>query len=263
MTKGSRRARGIIVFIVFTTVPILLAAVGTGLGLWAAVDANNAVALRVWAIICAAVLAVLLVIKAVRDHKWEQTIKGARYDAVRELHDRLGPALDLMTEMALLEPDDRDSKRQILRTIATHCCGALVAMTPESVDVRAVVFALQPPDDIVPLAQFGRSDAPRSFSQNSPAGQEIFEYLESGRNPKGELYTDTGENSPRYYEGDAARYRTFIRTPVRGSGVVFGMLTVDAPKPDSLSDGDVRLAELVAAELGTAFAIAASSQNVG
>lgn len=262
MAKGNRRARGVVVFIVLTALPILLAAAGTGLGLWAAVVADNAVAMRIGAIVCAVVLAVLLVIKAVRDYRWGQNIKGARYDAVRELHDRLGPALDLMTEMALLEPDDRDSKREILRTIATHCCSVLVTMTPESVDVRAVVFALQPPDEIVPLAQFGRSDFPRSFSQGTPAGQEIFEYLESGRSPKGELYTDTEENSPPHYEGDVARYQTFIRTPIRGSGVVFGMLTVDAPKSDSLRDGDVRLAELVAAELGTAFAIAASSQNV-
>ncbi|WP_375386744.1 hypothetical protein [uncultured Microbacterium sp.] len=262
MARRSKRARGILIFVVLTALPILLAAAGTGLGLLAAVDANNAVTLRVWAISCAVLVAVLLVIKAVRDYRWGQTIKSARYDAVRELHDRLGPALGLMTEMPLLEPDDRESKKQILRTIATHCCSALVAMTPESVDVRAVVFALQPPDDIVPLAQFGRSDSPRSFSQGTTAGEEIFEYLESGRNPKGELYTDTGQTSPEHYEGDAARYQTFIRTPIRGSGVVFGMLTVDAPKPDSLSDGDVRLAELVAAELGTAFAIAASSLDV-
>ena len=53
------------------------------------------------------------------------------------------------------------------------------------------------------------------------------------------------------------RYDTFIRTPIRGNGVVFGMLTVDAPKAKSLKDGDVQLAELIAAEVSTAFVIAA------
>lgn len=65
-------------------------------------------------------------------------------------------------------------------------------------------------------------------------------------------------DAPPGYNGDVERYRTFIRAPVFANNVVFGMLTVDAPKPDALSDGDVKLAELVAAQMAVAFAIAAN-----
>ena len=52
--------------------------------------------------------------------------------------------MDLMTEMGLLESTDKAGEHTVLRTIATNCCSALTAMTPDSKDVRAVVFELQP-----------------------------------------------------------------------------------------------------------------------
>lgn len=256
--SNQRTARSVAVFVVLTVLPLALAALGTSLGLWAAVDASLAVPLRVAAIACAALLAILLAIKAVRDHRSSLTTREARYDAVRELHDRIGPALDQITELALLEPEESLVRAQVLRTIASNCCSALVAMTPESKDVRAVVFEFRPPGVVEPLAHFGRNDVPRSFHLATPAGQEIYDYLASGRNPTGELYEDVQKGAPAHYVGDAARYRTFIRTPIRGGEIVFGMLTVDAPKAGTLTAGDVRLAELIAAQLGTAFAVAAS-----
>lgn len=251
------RLRAVLVFIVLTIVPFLLAATSTVLGLLAAGDPALAPTYRVWAIAGAVLLAVLLVIKGIRDYKWGITLQDTRYGTLRELHDRISPALDLMTEMALIDRSDTESRRQILRTIASTCCSALVAMTPESKDVRAVIFELRAPDDLAPLAHFGRRDAPRTFSLAEPAGLEILDYLESGRNPTGELYERIEVDAPEHYEGDTGRYSTFIRTPIRSSGVVFGMLTVDAPRARSLKEGDVRLAELMAAEVATAFAIAA------
>lgn len=243
---------------VLTVLPLVLAAAGTSLGLWAAVDGSPAVALRVAAIACAAAVAVLLAVKAVRDYRYAVSVREARYDAVRELHDRIGPALDQITELALLDAGDAPMRAQVLRTVASTCCSALVALTPESKDVRAVVFEFGTPGVLEPLAHFGRSDAPRWFDLETPDGQEIYDYLASGQNPRGELYPDTKTSAPAHYSGDTARYRTFIRTPIRGNGVVFGMLTVDAPKARTLTEGDVRLADLIAAHLGTAFAVAAS-----
>lgn len=259
MAETAGRTRVVVVFALLTALPILLAATGTVLGIWATTDPVLAPQLYFWAIGAAILLGLLLILKAIRDYRWGITLQQTRYSTLRELHDRIGPALDLMTEMALLEHSDKLGKQHVLRNIASNCCSALVAMTPEGKDVRAVVFELRSPDDITPLAHFGRNDAPRSFTRSSPAGTEIYEYLESGRNPRGELYLDTQKTAPDHYDGDFTRYRTFIRTPIRGNGAVFGMLTVDALKPRSLKDGDIRLAELIAAELSTAFAIAAAA----
>jgi hypothetical protein len=257
VSSSGGRTGSIVAFVLLTVVPFLLAAASTVLGLLAAGDPITAPVYRFWAIVSAIVLAVLLIVKGVRDYAWGITLQDTRYNTLRELHDRIGPALDLMTEMALLDTSDVESRRLILRTIASNCCSALVAMTPESKDVRAVVFELRPPEEIAPLAHFGRSDAPRTFSLAEPDGREILEYLESGRD-EGELYPRIRKQAPPFYDGDTGRYNTFIRTPIRGNGVVFGMLTVDATKVRSLKKGDVRLAELIAAELGTAFAIAAT-----
>jgi hypothetical protein len=255
--KVLRRSGRVLVFVLLTIVPIGLAAAGTVLGIAATRDPAAAPALQLWAVMCAIALGLLLVVKAIRDYRRGITLQRARYNTLLELHDRIGPALDQMTELALLDRADMQSRRLLLRTIATTCCSALVSMTPSIKDVRAVVFELQQPSDVAPLAHFGRNDSPRTFSLSTPAGEEIYAYLKNGRASRGELYRNTKKNAPAHYSGDAARYQTFIRTPIRGNGVVFGMLTVDALKAGSLNNGDVRLAELIAAEVATAFAIAA------
>ena len=250
------RVRGFFSFLSWTLLPILVAGVGTLLGLWAAADPTNAPGIRIWALVVAIGLVLLLIAKAVRDHRWGLSIRQARYDTVEELHNRLGPALDLLTEMALIDTTDVESRRQVLRVVASQCCSAVVSMTPESADVRAVVFELRSPDEIRPLAKFGRKDDARTFLLSSPAGQEVSAYLEQS-NSRGELYDNIHKKAPPHYEGDVERYRTFVRAPIKGNGVVFGMLAVDAPKAGSLTKGDVLLAEFVAAQLGGAFAIAA------
>lgn len=251
------RVKPFIAFFFWTVLPILDAALVTGFGvLGQLANATDAPGWRIAALISAVVLAVLLIAKSIRDRTRLQSLEESRYAAVREFHNRLAPALDLMIEMAFVDISDKTSRELMLRNVASDCCSALVAMTPSSKDVRATVFQFVPPDTIGPLARFGRQDLPRTFSLNTPEGQEVMDYLESGA--EGQLVVDTAKDAPPRYRGDPSRYRTFIRVPIRGNGVVFGMLAVDAPKKGSLKEGDVRLAELVAAELGAAFAIAAA-----
>lgn len=246
--------------LLLTVTPTTLAGAATALMGWAQLDGGLAVLLRYLAIGAGAVATILLVIKAVRDNKNAKTVDAARYDTMKELRNKLGPALDLTAELAAVDPSYSSPEvlNQSLRTIATHCCSALGAMIPASTDVRAIVYAVREPNELYPMARFGRNDVPRTFSFDDSDGAEILAYL-SGNSPEGELYIDTSEDAPLHYEGDRARYRTFIRAPIWSSGAVFGMVAVDAPKAGSLSTGDVFLAELIAAELAPAFAIAAAA----
>lgn len=227
---------------------------------WAQLDGGLAALLRYLAIAAGAAATFLLIVKAIRDHKNAQSVAQARYDTMKELRNKLGPALDLMAELAAVDPAYSSSEvlNESLKTIATHCCSALGAMIPASTDVRAIVYAVKEPNELYPMARFGRNDVPRKFSFDEPDGAEILAYL-SGSSPEGELFEDTSKEAPPHYEGDRARYRTFIRAPIWSSGAVFGMVAVDAPKAGSLSKGDVFLAELIAAELAPAFAIAAAA----
>ena len=257
VSKSSERLKQVVGFTLWTAAPLLLTAGITILGTAASNDPTAAPVLRAITILAAVVLVVLLIGKAVRERRQTVSLRRARYSAVQELHNKLGPALDLMTELALTDPKETLARQKMLQSIATQCCSALVAMTPESADVRAVVFQLEAnPDEVKPLAVFGRHDSPRTFKVADPDGQEIYDYLTS-HSPKGELYKNTADAAPEHYVGDRTRYQTFIRAAIFANGVAFGMVAIDAPKASSLTHGDVLLAELIAAELAPAFAIAA------
>ena len=252
----------------WSILPVIITGAASVFGVLGSLTKSSAPSWLIWAVedaappwlffslISAVLLVVLLIAKAIRDHRFGQSLRQARYDAVRELHNRLGPALDLMTELALINPDAKSGKLALLRTIAKDCCSALVAMTPESIDVRAAVFQLTE-TAVDPIGHFGRSDAPRTFRLDSDQGREIETYLTTNT-PQPELYPDTLKRAPAYYEGAPTRYQTFIRVPIFANGIIFGMVTVDAPKRKSLDKRDIRVAEFVAAQLGPAFAIAAA-----
>lgn len=206
-----------------------------------------------YSLVAAVALAVLLIAKAIRDFMFALSVRQARYDTVEELNDKLAPALNLMTDLAMLSPTAKKDKSALLRNIAHGCCSALVALAGTA-GVRATVYALNP-TDVEPIATFGRSDPPRKFLLNSAQGQEIEIYLQG--NPQPELYPDTRKDSPDHFESSSGRYRTFLRVPIYADGFSFGMVTVDARQNKSLKKHDLRVAELVAAALGTAFAIAA------
>lgn len=259
MSEATRVAVDGFRLIFWSLIPIALTAAASTLGIMAAADPAAAPVLRVWAIVFTIALGVLLLAKAFRDFRWGRSLEQARYDAIRELHNTLGPALDMMTEMALIDPAERIARRALLEKAAEVCCGALVAMTPKSADVRATVFELAvEPARLEPIARFGRRDVPRTFDLGTPAGEEIMTYLEQAETRGAELYRNIKRYAPADYEGDRNRYQTFIRTPIWANGVLFGMIAVDAPKKNSLAEDDKLLAELVAAELATAFAIAVS-----
>lgn len=270
-----RRTRKIVLW---TVLPVLATFGVTLFGAWsaaAAADASEARAVgneelaaelaassdmyRNWAIIAGAALAVLLIAKGFAESREAKSRRDIRYGAVRELHNRLGPALRLVTEAALLDPSETAARREILKNIAGHCCSAIVAMIPDVKDVRAVVFELTHPatgDLVKPLAQFGRKDVPRTFDRDSEQGREVFAYLEGGV-PVPERYEDLTKRAPLGFTADSDRYRTFIRVPIWANEVIFGMLTVDAPKKSALREGDQMLAELIAAELEPGFAVTA------
>ena len=258
--RAWRRIGAATLFSLLTVGPIVGAAAVSILGLVAAQSADPArsSSLRTWGIVVAAVTCVVLIVKAARDHQHQLNLADARYAALKELHNKLGPALDSTTEIALLEPDEKQARRLRVENVAALCCSALVTMTPTAVDARATVFELRPgnPDEVAPIAHFGRKEPPRTFRGDTTEGTEVLSYLSSS-SLKSERYTDTLRKAPPTYQGDTARYRTFIRTPIYANNAVFGMLTVDAPKAKALTEGDLLLAELIASQMAVAFAVAA------
>lgn len=244
-------------FVTWTLAPVFAGAAVSVLGFAIQAFPENAEVLRSWALGLAVALGVFSAAKAVRDFVRERSAEQLRYSAIEELHNKLGPALDLTAELAAIDPGERDARDALLKQIATQCCSALVAMTPAVKDVRAVIYQFNASDEILPLASFGRRDAPRTFSLADAQGREILDYI-SGGELEPELFPDTKRKAPEHYVGDRRRYRTFIRARIWTSDAAYGMVAVDAPKKKSLTKGDRLLAALVASQLAIAFAIAAN-----
>lgn len=108
-----------------TVLPIVGAAASTVLGLIAANDPGHAGVLRTWAIVAACLVVLLLVTKAIREQQHKSSLSSVRYAALAELHNRLGAALDLITEIALLDPREQDARQERLRSVAVQCCATL------------------------------------------------------------------------------------------------------------------------------------------
>lgn len=242
----------------FSYGPVVLTTVGTILVIWATIDANRGTGLRIGALLVALILLALLVGKTRSERRQQVNVRDARHATLKNLYNLLGPALDITAEIALLDPDEIDARKNMVRNVAQHCCAALAKMTPAAVDARAAVFSLQPgdPDEVEPIAQFGRRERPRTFRGDTTEGAEVLTFL-SSPSPDPELFADTLAEAPPDYRGATDRYRTFIRVSIYANHAVFGMLTLDAPRPGALTIEDVVLVQLVASQMAVAFAIAA------
>ena len=182
----------------------------------------------------------------------------SRISLLSGLVDKSVKAFDEMAWLAASNVDKPTSDKT-LEKIADVLCSAICSLIPQCPKVRASVYIyLKNPDKLKPISYIGRSDVPRTFYRDKPDDVEVFEYLEPhGRRVETELFPDTRVSAPMHYAGNSARYQTFIRTPIWFGTVMFGMLVIDSPTPHSLGESEMRLAELFAAELEPAFAIAA------
>lgn len=253
-----RWVRELVGFVVWSLLPVLTGAAATALGVLAAISSDPAAVtgLRWWTLWLGVAAAAILTTKAVRDHRWARREIAVRYETAKAVQDLLGPALQVLTELAVTAVTEQHTRRLLLRDIARQCCHAAVSLVAEQHSVRAAVFSVESgPDRIQPLAHAGRKEPPRAFDMATDAGAEVWAYL-NREPPKSELFENTTRKSPTHYAGDKDRYQSFIRVPLWANGLVFGMLTIDGPK-NGLNDNDRRIAELIAMQLEVAFAVAA------
>lgn len=260
VAKGNGRIKDVLVFLLLNVLPIVLGAAASAAGVLTQVWTNQATVLRLVAVGAGVLAALLLVAKAAFEFNWGRTKRSVRYSSLLELHNRLSSLLAIIDEMAREDQTQLRANRVTWsKQMAAQGANALVSMVPESRDARAAVYQLGTEGGkatLSPAGVFGRRDTPRTFTEGTEEGDEVFAFLESATRPA--RYPDTRKRAPQHYTGDVSRYRTFIRAPIYSEGAVYGMLTVDAPKKKSLSKGDEDVAGLVAAVLAIGFSVAAN-----
>jgi hypothetical protein len=102
-------------------------------------------------------------------------------------------------------------------------------------------FAGRPKDEPKPFVM-GEGDRPAA----------VFTWLSEGKSrfvPNIDLESDPN------WKGSGRGYRTFISVPVIADGVIYGMLTIDAPSPGDLDETDVPVLEVLGHCLAAAYAI--------
>jgi len=120
-------------------------------------------------------------------------------------------------------------------------------------DVRVVGFTVD--DDgnaMTPLPPAGRHVRPHPFVRGTARGDKAFEVLE-GAAPY-VIVEDLAKTTPGMWAGTGEGYSTFITAPIRSSKDGFGLLTIDAPKPESLDARHASTLALFASALGVFFA---------
>lgn len=187
---------------------------------------------------------------------------AARSEAVRAearrqevINGVLSPFASLLGEITDLS-GRAAAPRARLQGLATTVvmAGLTGGLLGDGVRVRASYYELkdEPGRRLVRVTFQGRqrSDAPRSeFPAGDPAGDAALDALDQGQ---ARYWREDRDPAPPGWNGQWT-YRTFIATPVATRGRLLGMLTVDAPAPDDLSEGDVPTVTLLAQLLAAAL----------
>lgn len=205
-----------------------------------------------WGVGCFALAAGLGVIRewAQRWVDRGQIVAAAQFRTA--VKDALRPVATLIAQMQTMRRGTGRTQR--LDVVATQVVGSMQLLLTDVVGLRTVVYKLSDPDRLTPIAALGREDEPAGEFVRHPAGEPdpAFEALENNRS---QLVPDirVEKAQGRRQHGVDHGYLTYISVPIVVGSTGYGMLTLDAPEPDSFTDTDLKLCEFVAELLGIAF----------
>lgn len=208
----------------------------------------------VWGVVAAVLVGALAVLR-----EWSQwwVDRGQREAAAQlrlAVKDALRPVAGMIAEMQTMTRAKREAH---LQKVATQVVGSMQLLLSQVRGLRTVVYQLTGPDHLERIASLGREEEPAGNFDRHPQGEpdRAFDALE---NNESQLVHDVVREPPvgSIEHGTDHGYRTYMAVPIAVGDRGFGMLTLDAPDPDSFTDTDLKLCEFVAGMLAIAFACA-------
>lgn len=204
-------------------------------------------------IVFVAALAIAVVARVLESRR-ALTIANAREKQFVQLRDQLMPMASTIADMARHPLAEREP---YLESVAKVGASALAAAVGTHVDrPRAVVYLLdaETPPSMRSIGHSGRGERPRPFLAGTVRGDAALNFLDGHRRA---FYENLSKGEkPDGYDGTMSDYKTFVAVPIWTETGVYGMVTLDAPAPNSLDGGDVALTELVAELMSAAFEVA-------
>lgn len=250
-SRGIRSRRPTLPVVVFAAVPLVAAAVGAPL-------ISISLGTGQWWLFALGALLVLVsigfqVYKTVRDSRRRRSLEDERSELRRTLRDALRPIPELIAQLPALSYAARSERLQGIAQASATALYMLVAPHTEAVRANVFVLESEPTDRMVWLAHVGRGQTPGAFVSGTARGDAALSFIQK---LVPIFYEDLAETRPPGYRGTMSDYDTFIAVPIWTDQSVYGMVTIDAPEPGSLTLGDQYLVELVAELMATAFEVA-------
>jgi hypothetical protein len=182
-----------------------------------------------------------------------KAVEAAQLLQLIRLHDELIPVAATTADMARHPLEERGPYLSGIAQVAATALSALVATHVDR--PRAAIFSLDPdatPIIMKSIGHKGRGRHPRPFKAGTARGDAAIEFAFA---TEPQSYHDLTKKKPAGYVGSMSDYKTFIAVPIWTESGSYGMVTLDAPEPDSFNDGDLALTKLVAEIMSIAFEV--------
>lgn len=177
----------------------------------------------------------------------------AKRNQLVKLRDELMPFASTTADMAR---QPHALRQAYLKSAAQAAATSLRSIVADHVSrPRAVVYLLNADNDPISMdsiAHGGRGERPRPFVAGTARGDAAISFID--KKVVG-FYPDLRKTRPAGYDGTMSGYNTYIAVPIWTESGSYGMVTLDAPKPNSFDDGDVALVELTAEMMSIPFEI--------
>ena len=184
----------------------------------------------------------------------EKAVAAAKLDQLVRVHDELIPVASSIADMARYPLSDRGL---YLKAVAQAAASALEKLVSEHVQrPRAVVYWLDVdagPVSMKPLGFKGRGRRPQPFEAGTTRGDAAIEFAFEGK--PGTIWPDLTSTKPPGFVGSASDYKTFVSMPISTESGAYGMVSLDAPEPNSLTAGDQSIAAIIAEVMSIAFEV--------
>jgi hypothetical protein len=179
----------------------------------------------------------------------------AELEALAERHSVVADAFAEIASAAadMADMSKRERARAFERLVKQSVDAIAYLLHGDIPGVRAVVYQVDSAGTLlepVDKASNGYRQPPSPFVAGTVRGDTAFEILRSGRS----LFVDDITTAPGDWAESGNGYNTFITTPIVTPTGAFGLVTVDAPLTDTLTEEDENDLRLIAGILAVVFA---------
>lgn len=190
---------------------------------------------------------------------FEQDIETAANKRVIDLAARHSLLADTFAEIASAAADMADMAKPTrivaFGELVNQAVGAIAWVVHQDVPgLRAVVYAVDDDGEGLSMVRWtsrGHRAAPNNFVSGTERAEKALALLERG----GTLFVDDiAKASPDEWAGSGDGYNTFITSVIASPTGSYGILTVDAPQTDDLTEDDENDLRLIAGILAMIFA---------